>query len=181
MTIVVNPPAARNPDVSRRTVNWGVRLFDPLTGTIVRLPWMPDEIETANIAQAWEQVARPGRRPLMLARGKNLPTVSLPVRLVNPGQVGDVQGTIDTLGNLARSSNPLHLNVGAQFRGAWRITGLTVRETHWNADGKPVDADVTIELTASSDMVAPVGPVKRAIRGRLKGAAKRGRKKGARS
>lgn len=174
--MIISLPAVSNPDISRRTVAWGVRLFDPFTGTIVRLPWMPDEIETSNIAQAWEQVNRPGRRPLLLSRGKNLPTVALPVRLVTPGHASDIQGTLDTLEKLARSSNPLHLNVGAQFRGAWRITGLTARETHWNAGGKPVDADVTLELTAASDMVAAVGPIRRkakkgGIRGRLKGAA----------
>ncbi|MCA8957954.1 MAG: hypothetical protein KDC87_17900, partial [Planctomycetes bacterium] len=40
--------------------------------------WMPEEIETSSIAQAWTQVQRPGRVPLLLSQGKNLPVVSLP-------------------------------------------------------------------------------------------------------
>lgn len=158
-----------------------VRLFDPLGGTVVRLPWMPEEIETSNVAQAWTQVARPGRVPLLLSQGKNLPTVSLPFRLVNLGQAGHVEGTIAALEKLARSSNPIRLDVASQFRGMYRITALTKRETHWAADGKVADAEITLELTVSSDMVAAVGPIKRktkkskkgGIKGRLKGGARR--------
>jgi len=65
-----------------------VRLFDPLGGTVVRLPWMPEEIETSNVAQAWSEVPRPGRVPLLLSSGKNLPVVSLPFRLVTPASRG---------------------------------------------------------------------------------------------
>lgn len=163
------------------TGNKYLRLFDPLGGTVVRLPWMPEEIETSNIAQAWTQVPRPGRVPLLLGQGKNLPTVNLPFRLVYPGHAGNVDGTIAALEKLARSSNPLRLDVAAQFRGMYRITGMTKRETHWTAEGKVADAEITLELTVSSDMVAAVGPVKRAskkgkrggIRGRLKGGALR--------
>ena len=167
-------------DRSRQPSGGYVRLFDPLGGTVVRLPWMPDEIETSNIAQAWTQVARPGRVPLLLSQGKNLPVVNLPFRLVNPGQAGHVEGTIAALEKLARSSNPVRLDVASQFRGMYRITALGKRESMWDADGKVVDAEITLELTQSSDMVAAVGPIKRkskkskrgGIRGRLKNGAR---------
>ncbi len=63
----------------------------------------------------------------------------------------------------------------------YRITNLTKRETHWTADGKVADADITLELTQSSDMVAAVGPIRRktkkskkgGIKGRLKNGARR--------
>ena len=168
-------------DAFRQTGGGYVRLFDPLGGTVVRLPWMPDEIETSSVAQAWTQVPRPGRVPLLLSQGKNLPVINLPFRLVNPGQGAHVEGTIDALEKLARSSNPVRLDVASQFRGMFRITNLTKRETAWNRNGKVTDADITLELTKSSDMVAAVGPIKRkskkskkgGIRGRLKNGARR--------
>lgn len=161
-------------DASRTPGGGYVRLFDPLGGTIVRLPWMPDEIETSNIAQAWDQVARPGRVPLLLSRGKNLPTLTFPIRLVNPGQSGHVEGTIDALEKLARSSNPVRLDVASQYRGMFRITALSKRETMWNRNGKVVDCEVTIELTRSSDMVVAVGPIKRkTVRGKAGGMRRR--------
>lgn len=157
-----------------------VRLFDPLGGTVVRLPWMPEEIETSNLAQAWTQLARPGRVPLLMSQGRNLPTVNLPFRLIHPGGTAHVQGTLDALDKLARSSNPLRLDVASQYRGLFRITAMGVVERTWARDGKPTDAEVTLELTRSSDMVIAVGPIKRktkkskasGTRGRLKGGAR---------
>ena len=170
----------RSGDASRRPSGGYVRLFDPLGGTVVRLPWMPDEIETSSVAQSWTQVPRPGRVPLLLSQGKNLPVINLPFRLVNPGHVSHVEGTISALEKLARSSNPVRLDVAAQFRGMYRITALSKRETAWDVTGKVTDAEITLELTRSSDMVVAVGPIKRktkkskrgGIRGRLKGAAR---------
>lgn len=156
-----------------------VRLFDPLGGTVVRLPWMPEEIETSSIAQAWTQVQRPGRVPLLLSSGKNLPKVSLPFRLVNPGRGSHVEGTIDALEKLARSSNPVRLDVAQQFRGMYRITALSKRETMWDTTGKVTDAEITLELTRSSDMVVAVGPIKRKTKKSKKGGP-RGRLKNAR-
>ena len=156
-----------------------VRLFDPLGGTVVRLPWMPEEIETSSIAQAWTQVQRPGRVPLLLSSGKNLPKVSLPFRLVNPGRGSHVEGTIDALEKLARSSNPVRLDVAQQFRGMYRITALSKRETAWDVTGKVTDAEITLELTRSSDMVVAVGPIKRKTKKSKKGGP-RGRLKNAR-
>lgn len=174
--MIINLPTAAA-DRARQPSGGYVRLFDPLGGTVVRLPWMPEEIETGNLAQAWTQLARPGRVPLLMSAGKNLPTVNLPFRLIHPGGATPVQGTLDALNKLARSSNPLRLDVASQYRGMYRITALSVVERSWDTTGKPTDAEVTLELTKSSDMVIAVGPVKRAtkktkrggIKGRLKG------------
>jgi phage protein U len=151
-------PGAADPSRRPRST---VRMFDPLGGTVVRLPWMPDEIETTNTAQAWTQLARPGRYPLLLAQGKSLPVITFPARLVQPGQADTVDGTITALEKLARSSNPLRLDIGGLYRGDYRITALTKTETKWTADGRVVDAEVQIELTRASDMVVAVGPIKR--------------------
>jgi phage protein U len=174
-------PAAYDPDKHPNSGSRKVRLFDPLAGKVVYLPWMPDEIETSNMAQQWTQINRPGRRPLLLSQGKGLPTVSLPIKLVAPGHGVDQQPTIDALDKLARGSNPVRLDVGGQYRGLYRITGLTVRETHWDVAGRVREADVTVELTQSSDMAAMVGPIRRktkiskagGVKGRLKNGARR--------
>jgi phage protein U len=158
--MIVRLPS-RTGDRSRTPSGGYVRLFDPLGGTVVRLPWMPEEIETSNVAQAWSEVPRPGRVPLLLSSGKNLPKVSLPFRLVNAGHASHVEGTIDALEKLARSSNPVRLDVAQQFRGMYRITALSKRETAWDVTGKVTDAEITLELTRSSDMVVAVGPIKR--------------------
>lgn len=158
-----------------------LRLFDPLAGTVVRMPWMPDEIETSNLAQQWTQINRPGRTPLLYSQGKSLQTVTFPVRLVYPGQTHVVDGTIKALEKLTRGSNPVRLDVASQYYGLFRITALTKRETRWNARGQVVDAEITIELTQSSDAAAAVGPIKRksklgklgGVKGRLKNGARR--------
>jgi phage protein U len=160
-----------------------VRIFDPLGGTVVRLPWMPDEIETSNTAQAWTQLARPGRKPLLMSQGKQLQVVTFPARLTHAGQQIGVTPTITALEKLARSSNALRLDVAGQYRGDYRITGLTVTERQWSRDGQITDADVQVELTQTSDMAVAVGPIKRktkaakrrAILRRLKNVRGRGR------
>lgn len=157
----------------------GVRLFDPLSGVLLRLPWLPDEIESGGSAQQWEQVNRPARSPLLLSRGRNLSTVSLPFRLIR-ADGGHVVDDLDRLNTLAGSSNPIRLDLAQQFRGVWRITGLSCRETGWDAQGRPVDVTVAMDLTAASDAVANVGPVRKkskktkrgGIKGRLKKAAR---------
>lgn len=158
----------------------GVRLFDPLSGVLLRLPWLPDEIESGGLAQSWESVNRPARRPLLLARGGSLATTNLPFRLIRAdgGHVGD---ELDRLNTLAGSANPIRLDLARQFRGVWRITGLSCRETAWDAQGRPVDVTVSLELTAASDAAANIGPVRKkskktkrgGIKGRLKRAARR--------
>ena len=176
--MIVRLPS-RTGDRSRTPSGGYVRLFDPLGGTVVRLPWMPDEIETSSVAQSWTQVPRPGRVPLLLSQGKNLPVINLPFRLVNAGQAPHVEGTIDALEKLARSSNPVRLDVAQQFRGMYRITALSKRETMWDTTGKVTDAEITLELTRSSDMVVAVGPIKRKTKKSKKGGP-RGRLKNAR-
>ena len=158
-----------------------LRLFDPLAGTVVRMPWMPDEIETGNLAQQWTQINRPGRKPLLLSQGKSLPTVSFSVRLVYPGQSNVVDGTIKALEKLNRSQNPVRLDIASQYRGLFRISAMSKRETMWNENGQVTDAEITLELTESSDMAAAVGPIRRktklgkvgGVKGRLKNGARR--------
>ena len=110
--MIVRLPS-RTGDRSRTPSGGYVRLFDPLGGTVVRLPWMPEEIETSNVAQAWSEVPRPGRVPLLLSSGKNLPVVSLPFRLVNPGQSGHVEGNDRGVGEVGAFVEPGASGCGA--------------------------------------------------------------------
>lgn len=139
-----------------------LRLIHRNNRSLVRLPYLPDDLRLSGLADVWEQRERPGRAPLLLRTGKNLTTVALTCVLGDPaGSAKPVAATIRLLRAFAAQREPLRARFATRDMGPVRVTGLTVTETMWDTAGQPVRATVDVELTAASDAAAAVGPVPR--------------------
>jgi len=145
---------------------------DPNREVRIVMPWIPDEITRAGFGLAWEQLPRPSRRPLTVARGKNLRTWTFSCLLRDPDLAAPITRLLTALENAADNEHPVRAALGARQFGDCLITGLAVRETDWDANSFPLEATVDIELTEESTVPASIGPVPLKIRGKAKGMAR---------
>lgn len=135
-------------------------------------PFIPDEIQRDNLAAAWEQVNRPGRRPLAYNTGQQLPVINWSLEVDNDGR--SIQGLLDSLEKAADRARPVLVHLGPRQLGLVNISGLAITEKEWDARGEVTEASVDIELTQVSVAADPIGPVPR--NRRRKRSTKRGRK-----
>lgn len=159
------------------TFDGSMRLITTGLGTL-RLPFIPEDIAVSGLAGSWEQVARPGRVPVLRRTGLNLASTRVSVVVWQQGQ--SIQSIIDVVKIHAESANPTSLILSKVTRGAMRITELSWSETDWNRDGAPIQATLDMTLTSSSDASAPIGPVPKPKPPKSKGKAKakgKGKKK----
>lgn len=133
-------------------------------GLTVALPWWPDEIAWASLAQSWSEQQRPGRAPLLLKDAQTMPEISLGFILANRdtifvGDGGSVLPIMQNLDSMAKSDIPVQLMLATRDAGRFRITDLSVTELEHDANGQPVRAEVSMTIKRSSDAAAPIGPV----------------------
>lgn len=124
----------------------------------LRFPWIPDEVQRDNVAAAFEQIPRPGRRPLLVNTGRSLATLQLTVEL-SYRNGAPVQPLIDDLVKYAGNGRPVIAYLGPRMLGLAQITGLSPRETAWNRSGRATEAVCDLELTQFSAAAPVVGPV----------------------
>ena len=127
----------------------------------VVLPWLPEEIERSGFARTWEQQPRPGRRPLSLDTGRSLRSEVFTVRVCSADLDEPVGHVLDALIDAADMGSDVTAALGPRWLGLVNITGLTIRETDWDAAANPIDATVDLELTESLTGPSPVGPTKK--------------------
>jgi hypothetical protein len=137
-----------------------VRLSAPTVGEVV-LPWWPDEIAGGNLAGIYETQERPGRKPLLLRSGDPLGELRIGciVATSNPEQPGNVGQVLGGLRRMAVVKKPVTVKLASRA-GRYRITDLGITELDWDLTGQPCQAEVSITMTAASDAVVPVGPIK---------------------
>jgi hypothetical protein len=138
-----------------------VRLSAPTVGQVV-LPWWPDEIAGGNLAGIYETQDRPGRTPLLMRSGDPLPElrVGCIVATNNPEQPGNVGPVLAALRRMAVVKKPVTVKLASRS-GRYRITDLGITELDWDTNGEPSQAEVSLTMTAASDAVVPVGPIRR--------------------
>jgi hypothetical protein len=138
-----------------------VRISAPVIGEVV-LPWWPDEIAGGNLAGIYETQDRPGRTPLLLRSGDPLGELRIGciVATNNPEQPGNVGQVLGALRRMAVVKKPVTIKLASRS-GRYRITDLGITELDWDSTGQPSQAEVSITMTAASDAVVPVGPIKR--------------------
>lgn len=152
--------------------------FDKPRKTVtVVMPWIPDEIERAGFARAWEQIPRPGRKPVAVARGRSLRTFTFTCLLADPDLALPVTRHLEALEDAADTEQPVTAKLGGRTFGQVTISGLSVRETEWDSNAEPLEAVVAIELTEASDVPASIGPVPHLPRlsGKASGMARKAR------
>jgi phage protein U len=135
-----------------------MRMFTREAG-LLRLPLVPVARSRAGIEDVWEQIPRPGRKPIMYRTGKNLETLSFAAELYDNGR--SVKPYQKLLEDLCASEDPVVVTLSAEQMGVFRITGCAFTDTEENAAGKPTRSTADIELTEDSDASPVVGPVPR--------------------
>lgn len=128
----------------------------------VRLPWWPDEIRQDRLAPVWEPQERPGRTPVLLRRGLNLPEIRVGgvVSTRDASRPGDVGALLAKLTRAAGVRAPVTLRIATRS-GRYRITDMSFTELDWAANGQPREAEVSIVFARASDASIPVGPVRK--------------------
>lgn len=132
------------------------------------VPYAPNEVNHANLAQVWRSVERGGRTPLLLRSGRPLETLSFDLFLAARDRqkntfTASVARMIDGLQDLANTRQRIQiLSLGSNITGWWRITDLSVTVTaRQHLTNEPIRATATIEITRASDISVDVGPVRK--------------------
>lgn len=95
-------------------------------------PLISPESELGDLAAAWTEQPRPGRKPLVRRVGPRLTRQSLTATLRRADPQGSVEGDIRWLANMAQSSEPVAIAYGAALpfltaSGHWVIKDLTIK------------------------------------------------------
>lgn len=135
-----------------------MRMFTREAG-LLRLPLIPTARTRSGIEDVWDQIPRPGRKPILYRTGKNLEVFSFTAELYDGGRSVKPYQTL--LENLAASDDPVVVTLSAEQMGLFRVTGAAFTDTEENQAGKPTRSTADIELTEDSDASPVVGPVPR--------------------
>lgn len=147
---------------SSLTAHPGVILV-PERGGAWRLPLAPREVEHANLAATWTEVARPGRKPLLIHSGGKLRTMSLELTVGYLDYDRPVEAELAKLRTLAAGTDRVRfVSYGQSEAGWWRITDASMRSVlRQHGTNRITRATVSLSLTESSDFALP-SPVSRA-------------------
>lgn len=131
------------------------------TGKSVHLPLAPTTGERGGAARKWATMTRPARTDVLVETGPGLKTASYPLVVT----YGDGRSIATVLAQLEALAGQVNDGVAISGLGVlesdagtlWRITDLTVAITHRREDNDPRRAEITLQLTAVSDVRTKVG------------------------
>lgn len=134
------------------------------SGTTIVLPWWPDDITHAQLADLWIEQPRPGRDPLLLREQRVLPELTLRFIVANKSRfyindAADVDSTLMALRTIASGIGVVQLMLASRDTGRWRVVNFDITELDHSPLGLPLKADVHLILKRAQDASAPVGPV----------------------
>lgn len=130
-------------------------------GTKLVLPYAPRGGELGGLAEGWQRVDRPGRRPLNLRMGGRLPTLGLTLVLARPDHQTSIEDLLAALSKLGEAEERVVFeNMSPLERGPWRITDLAVSSTARQQGTNHITrATAALTLTAASEPLSRRGPL----------------------
>lgn len=130
-------------------------------GTRLVLPYAPQGSDLGGLADTWDVVGRPGRKPLVLHSGKRLPTMGLTILLARRDHQTSIEQLLAKLVELGEARERVTLsNMSPLERGPWRITDLAITSSHRQQGTNHITrATATLTLTAASDALSRRGPL----------------------
>lgn len=136
-------------------------LLEAERGTKLIIPYAPRAIDLGGLADTWERVDRPGRKPLTLRTGRRLPTLNLSLRLARADVQSSIEDLIAALVKLGEAEERVTLsNMSPAARGPWRITDLAITSSALQAGTNAITrATATLSLVAASDGLSRRGPL----------------------
>lgn len=141
------------------------------TGRAVYIPYAPVEVAHSGLAAEWSEVSRPGLPNALLYSnqplhklGFNLLIIDKAIRLTTSQIVGATYQTATDLINLlaryAEAGTRMRLAYSTLESGTWRITSLAYTSLRRDPITDEITrAEMAMELTRASDIMAGIGPV----------------------
>lgn len=130
-------------------------------GTKLRLRYAPRTGDLDGLADVWQRLDRPGRKPLTLRTGRRLPTLALEVTIARPDHQDSVEDVLAKLVDLGEASDRVIISgLSPLERGPWRIDGLKITGTlRQEGTNHFTRATATLSLVAASDALSRRGPL----------------------
>lgn len=121
----------------------------------------PPIIEYGSLEQDWTQVSRVGLVPLLVRKADKLDTLKFTIQIASKTDTFEEQnGYIDTLRNIAKSTQRIMFRYSDHEAGLWRITTLTINSAiRHPTSNRIIQASAEITMTRASDPALGVGPV----------------------
>jgi nucleoid-associated protein YgaU len=141
--------------------------------TVIVLPITDPEASFKGLAPAWEQIPRPGRKPILVRAGQTLTTLDLKVTVAAPdGGRLDPDGTVESVLELLTfmastdsESQPIALtwggfdsSPGVTSTGLWHLQDIEINsELRQPGTNNVTRAEVTLTLVEASDPPSAAG------------------------
>ena len=166
-TIIINtgagPTIRPDSDHPKMIITAGQTAFNSGQVTF-EVPYAPQEISMSSLAAGWTQIERPGRAPLVVPTGRQVPSVQFEFVIADPdGQ--SIAEPVANLRNIAGDPGTSALIFGMpileQFgllQAGWRITQLDVTVTQLQRGNVPTMATCRMTLVARNDADVKIGP-----------------------
>jgi nucleoid-associated protein YgaU len=136
-------------------------LLEAERGVKLVIPYAPRGAELGGLADTWERVDRPGRKPLTLRTGRRLPTLNLTLTLARPDVQSSIEDLLAALAKLGEAEERVTLsNMSPLLRGPWRIADLSLTSSALQYGTNHITrATATLSLVAASDALSRRGPL----------------------
>lgn len=131
-------------------------------GIRLELPFAPREQDHGGLADTFEQLGRPGRKPLVTYTAEGLRACSFTVLLAHPDHTRPVEGYITRLKRIAGSGDRITLtNLGALTAGVvWTLNDVSIRTLLLQPGTNAITrAEASLAFVEASDAVVNVGPL----------------------
>lgn len=160
-TVGVTRPRAAGDDDPTPPGGHPKAILEAERGTRMTLPYAPQGSELGGLADSWQRVDRPGRKPLLLHTGKRLPSMSLTLVLARRDIQTSIEPLLAKLLELGEARERVVLsNMSPLERGPWRITDLAVSSSaRQHGTNHITRATATLTLEAASDALSRRGPL----------------------
>lgn len=132
------------------------------SGLRLVLPYAPNDVEHGGLSDTFENLDRPGRKPLVVYSAEGLRTTSFAVLLAHRDPQRPVEDLLGKLERIAGSGDRVTLSrLGALADGvAWNLTDVTVRTVaRQHGTNAVTRAEASLTFTEAVDAVINVGPL----------------------
>ena len=127
----------------------------------VRLPWWPTEVTRSSLGRTWDEVERPGRKPLLVPGSRRLDEFAINFTASADALEVPMKDWIDALEAIAGTTIPVTLVMAATTRGLFQVSDLSLVEVQHGRAGVPRILDASMTLKRASDATVKVGIIPR--------------------
>ena len=140
--------------VTMNRINSGskVRLMIRSKNTVFNAPFAPRKVTYSGYEGVWNEVARPGRKPILTRAGLNMRKMSMELFVGTTDPYESVDMELKKLAALAEDTDLITVEYDPRCWGNWRISSLSIDSEQRHPDTSEITrATVSIEFTEADD------------------------------